>query len=483
MSTQNLLQLLSCDAHYATLLDQLAKACQGAIAIDAELKIAWISPAYRIMLQLDDDFDPIGLPLEQLLPTSQLPRVVQTGKPMFLDLMQISGRWCVVNRLPLRDHDDNVIGALGLIFHDDLEQLQPLFDKFARLRRRFEKENLLRTSRYALDDMIGESPQILQLKRQALRAAQLDTTLLLLGETGTGKELLAQGIHQASPRRDAPFVGINMAALPEPLAEAELFGTAAGAYTGADKKGRVGKIQLADGGTLFLDEIAEMPLAMQAKLLRVLQEREVEALGSNRLISVDVRVIAATSKNLAELVQQGEFRADLYYRLNVLPIDLPPLRQRTGDIPVLAQHLLLQIQKQTHLPPLALSQQAINWLESYHWPGNVRELRNRLERACVMAEGDQIYADDFGIQVSDTSLPTDPLTMSNLPQHTPSQHAPSQQTASAQTNRLQQQRQQSDFELIRQAIRQHNGNRTAAAKSLGISRATLYNRLKKAQTE
>lgn len=489
MSTQNLLQLLSCDAHYATLLDQLAKACQGAIAIDAELNIAWISPAYRVMLQLDKDFDPIGQPLEQILPTSQLPRVVQTGKPMFLDLMQISGRWCVVNRLPLRDQEDNVVGALGLIFHDDLEQLQPLFDKFARLRRRFEKENLLRTSRYALDDMIGESPQILQLKRQALRAAQLDTTLLLLGETGTGKELLAQGIHQASPRREASFVGINMAALPEPLAEAELFGTAAGAYTGADKKGRIGKIQLADAGTLFLDEIAEMPLPMQAKLLRVLQEREVEALGSNRLISVDVRVIAATSKNLAELVQLGEFRADLYYRLNVLPINLPPLRQRTGDIPVLAQHLLQQIQKQTHLPPLALSQQAINWLEGYHWPGNVRELRNRLERACVMAEGDQIYANDFGIQVSDTSLttevplPKNPLEQTNTTAKSDNPQQSPQQRTDAQTNRLQQQRQQSDFELIQKAIQKHNGNRTAAAKSLGISRATLYNRLKKSQTE
>jgi len=479
MTTKNLMRALfsdnqaffdsdafSDDRAFCALLEQLTHACEGSLVVDKKSCIVWISDAYRKLLDLPDTLDPTGMPVEQLLPSSQMPRVVQTGKPMFVDLMEINSHWCVVNRLPLRNESGELVGALGLIFHNDLDELQPLFDKFARLRRRFEKENLLRTSRYQLDDIIGESPQIQQMKRQAQRAAQLDTTLLLLGETGTGKELLAQGIHQASPRRNAPFVGINMAALPESLVEAELFGTAAGAYTGADQKGRIGKIQLADGGTLFLDEIAELPLGMQAKLLRVLQEREIEALGSNRLISVDVRIIAATSKNLAELVEQGLFRPDLYYRLHVLPIHLPPLRQRQGDINLLAQYLLQDIQTQTQLPKLALSDAALAWLNNFPWPGNVRELRNRLERACVMAEGERITAEDLGASDSLASRvdigashillkPSDPAT------------------------RFKVLRQKHDCTLLEAALQQHQGNRTAAAKSLGISRATFYNRLKK----
>ncbi|SKA12599.1 Transcriptional regulator containing PAS, AAA-type ATPase, and DNA-binding Fis domains [Oceanospirillum multiglobuliferum] len=470
MTTNKLSEFFSNQAHYGALLEQLTSACQGSMAIDADLKIIWISQAYRQLLALPESFDPIGMPVDQLLPHSQMPRVVQTGKPVFVDLMQINQRWCVVNRLPLRDQAGRVIGALGLIFHDDLDSLQPLFDKFARLRRQFEKENLLRVSRYALEDMMGQSPAIQQIKRQALRAAQLDTTLLLLGETGTGKELLAQGIHQASPRRNGPFVGINMAALPESLVEAELFGSSAGAYTGADRKGRIGKVQLADGGTLFLDEIAEMPLTMQAKLLRVLQEREVEALGSNQLIKVDVRIIAATAKDLFTQVQQGLFRADLYYRLNVLPIELPPLRQRQGDIPLLAQHLLKQIQKQTSLPALALSDEAIQWLEHYPWPGNIRELRNRLERACVMAEGAKISPQDLGSQdPMPVSLPdnqgisTEAFTHDANTLHTPAEHL------------FKSTRHALDSQQLQLLLLEFKGNRAATARHLGISRATLYN--------
>lgn len=486
MTPKNLMHLLSNDHASHILLEQLTNACQGSLVIDRQCRIVWISDAYRKLLDLPANLDPAGMPVEQLLPTSQMPRVVQTGKPMFVDLMEINNHWCVVNRLPLRNEAGEVVGALGLIFHNDLDELQPLFDKFARLRRRFEKENLLRTSRYQLDDIIGQSPQITQMKRQAQRAAQLDTTLLLLGETGTGKELLAQGIHQASPRRNAPFVGINMAALPEPLAEAELFGTAAGAYTGADRKGRIGKIQLADGGTLFLDEIAEMPLAMQAKLLRVLQEREVEALGSNRLISVDVRIIAATSKNLAELVEQGQFRADLYYRLHVLPIHLPPLRQRQGDIALLAQHLLQDIQRQTHLPELQLSESALGWLSDYHWPGNVRELRNRLERACVMAEGEQISPQDLGSDDPISALdPSAVLQSFASPATQVVSDASDLQndsvTAKPAPTDLKSLQQQHECQLLQEALNRHQGNRTAAAQSLGISRATFYNRLKRCQ--
>ena len=453
-------QLISDDPSHSHLMELLASLCQGAIAVDQDANIVWLSDAYRELMGLDANQPVVGEPVTSILPTSYMPRVVKSGKPTFVDLMQINGRWCVVTRLPLRNADNEILGAVGFVFYDDLDSIQPLFDKFARLRRKFEHEKLLRPSKYALADLIGESEQMRQLRRQAERAAQLDTTILLLGETGTGKELLAQGIHQASPRRQGPFVGINMAALPESLVEAELFGTAPGAYTGAGQRGRTGKVQLADGGTLFLDEIAEMPLAMQAKLLRVLQEREVEALGSNRLEKVDVRVIAATAKDMRQLVDKGEFRADLYYRLNVLPITLPPLRQRSSDIPQLSEHILRQIQHETQLPPLVLSASALQWLQQYAWPGNVRELRNRLERACVMAEGEQIEAADLGAQ---DDLPT-PL--------------PEQSSRPAS---LKNRQQKASCEAIFEAIDACHGNKTLAAKQLGIGRATLYEQLKKCQ--
>ncbi|MBY4677464.1 sigma-54 interaction domain-containing protein [Marinobacterium arenosum] len=443
------------------LFELLSGACQGAIVIDSRCKVAWISDAYRQLLSVSPDAAVLGRPVEELLPTSQLPRVVRSGKPMFADLMQLNERWCLVNRMPLRDEQGEVIGAIGLVFYQELDSLQPLFDKFARLRQQLESHNLIRSSKYALDDLIGESEVLKQLRRQALRAAQLDTTLLLLGETGTGKELLAQGIHNASPRCQGPFVGINMAALPESLVEAELFGAAPGAYTGIDKRGRQGKVQLANGGTLFLDEIAEMPLTMQAKLLRVLQEREVEALGSNRLEKVDVRVIAATAVDLKERVARKEFRADLYYRLNVLPIRLPPLRDRKEDISLISHHLLNRIQQQAQLPSLALSEQALHWLQQYPWPGNVRELHNRLERACVMAEGERIEPVDLGAY---DDLPAQPLG----------------QTPAGQSS-LAESRWQAECRTLQQAIDSCAGNKSRAARQLGISRATLYERLKRYQ--
>ncbi len=437
------------------LLTLLSSLCQGAIAIDQQCRIVWLSEQYREFLDLPSDAVLTGLTVEEILPTTQLPRVVKTGQPSFLDLMQINNRWCAVTRLPLKNPDGSVFGAIGFIFYDNLNNLQPLFDKFARLKKQLVSENLLRTSKYELDDLIGNSTPLLKIKRQALRAAQLDTTILLLGETGTGKELLAQGIHNASPRRDGPFVGINMAALPESLVESELFGAVAGAFTGASKSGRQGKIQLAAGGTLFLDEIADISAAIQAKLLRVLQEREVEALGSNRLEKVDVRIIAATSRNLKQLVDEGLFREDLYYRLNVLPLRLPALRDRQSDIPALCTHLLQKISQDSGLPALNLSNEAIDWLQQYQWPGNVRELHNRLERACVMAEQEVIYPDDLGAD--------------DIAQSTPF----------CADNHLTQSRDKAELQTLQQALQQCQHNKTRAAKQLGISRATLYNRIRR----
>jgi transcriptional regulator with PAS, ATPase and Fis domain len=224
-----------------------------------------------------------------------------------------------------------------------------------------------RRARYSLASFIGVSAAASEIKRQARRAAQLDATVLLAGETGSGKELLAHAIHNVSPRADKPFVSVNAAAIPETLLEAELFGAAPGAYTGAERKGRDGKFKLADGGTLFLDEVGDMALPLQAKLLRVLQEQEVEPLGANRLIRIDVRVIAATSLDLAARVADGRFRADLYYRLNVLQLAVPPLRARLDDLPLLTERLLDDISLRIGLP-LEIDDAALALLAAYPGP-------------------------------------------------------------------------------------------------------------------
>ncbi|OWW21637.1 hypothetical protein AYR66_21255 [Noviherbaspirillum denitrificans] len=289
--------------------------------------------------------------------------------------------------------------------------------------------------------------------------------MLLLGETGSGKELLAHGIHAASGRAGKPFVGINIAAVPESLLEAEFFGVAPGAYTGADRKGRDGKFKIADGGTLFLDEVGDMPLQVQAKLLRVLQEQEIEPLGSNTIIKVDVRVIAATSHDLKQLVADGKFRSDLYYRLNVLPIVLPPLRERLGDLDALCEHLLEQIATRTGMPQRELAPSARTFLASYSWPGNVRELRNALEQAGMLTDSISLTAEDFA-----TILPSNAVmhrSVETVPDNTPGQRIRPLGEAVSELEKS----------LIKSALDSTGGNKAQTARLLGISRATLYQKI------
>jgi transcriptional regulator with PAS, ATPase and Fis domain len=295
-------------------------------------------------------------------------------------------------------------------------------------------------------------------KRQARRAAQTDSTVLLLGETGTGKELLAHAIHAASARAGRPLVGVNLAAVPETLLEAEFFGVAPGAYTGADRKGREGKFKVADRGTLFLDEVGDMPLTLQAKLLRALQEQEIEALGSNKIVKVDVRVIAATSRDLRALVAEGRFREDLYYRLSVLPVRLPALRDRLSDLEVLAESLLESIAARTGLPQRELDASALAVLAAQPWPGNVRELRNALEQAAMLTDNARLTAADFAAVL-------------------PAPAAPAERRRANPLRPLPQLIAELERNSIQSALAATGGNKVSAAKLLGISRATLYEKL------
>jgi transcriptional regulator with PAS, ATPase and Fis domain len=296
---------------------------------------------------------------------------------------------------------------------------------------------------------------------------------LLLGETGTGKELLAHAIHAASPRARGPLVSVNIAAVPETLLEAEFFGVAPGAYTGAERRGREGKFKLADGGTLLLDEIGDMPLGLQAKLLRALQESEVEPLGSNRLEHVDVRVIAATSRDLGALVREGRFREDLYYRLNVLPLRVPPLRERASDIPALLEVLTEELALRNGLPHPEFTPQATALLSAQHWRGNVRELRNIIEQLLLRGEGG-VIDDDSVAQV----LQASGLSQIAVPVQTPMAAPPARSTdVQGLLRPLVEQVRELEVQAIAAALKTTAGNKVAAAKLLGMSRAKLYQRL------
>jgi len=320
-----------------------------------------------------------------------------------------------------------------------------------------ELENLRRRldQKFGLDNIVGESKQMKDVFAKVQRAAPVDSTCLILGESGTGKELVAQALHHNSPRKKGPFVAVNCAAVPATLVESELFGHVRGAFTGATDR-RVGRFEQADGGTLFIDEIGDFELGLQAKLLRVLETLTLTPVGGHEDRKVNVRVIAATSRDIRKMLEEGTFREDLYYRLNVVTIGLPPLRQRTDDIPILVEHFLKEISEQKHTAPRRISPEVMRRFEAYRWPGNVRELRNTLERMMVLAEGEVLTEKD---------LPEEMLGTSGGPG--PQKEMPSNLTMD-ELEKL----------AISKALEQCGGNRTHAAERLGISVRTLQRKLR-----
>jgi two-component system response regulator AtoC len=306
--------------------------------------------------------------------------------------------------------------------------------------------------------LVGESPAIRKIHQAISQVAVEKVTVLIAGETGTGKELVARAIHQQSLRKNSLFVAVNCAAIPSEMLESELFGHERGAFTGAVKE-RIGKFELADGGTLFLDEITEMPISLQAKLLRALQEGTIERLGSNRQLNVDMRVVAATNRDPMQAVKEGKLREDLYYRLNVFRIDLPPLRDRLSDIKILARHFLKKRN-------ISIDESVTDILESYTWPGNIRELENVLERAAIVCDGQSIKIQN---------LPADLLAKSsNEIQLTPSM---SNLATLNQSHSLPEAIQAVEIQLISEALKHSNGNKSRAAKLLNISERSLWYKL------
>ncbi len=472
-----------------SMFDTFAHTAMGMMVVDREHRIVWISDGYKRFLPAlgHEESDFVGRRVEEVVPNTLMAQVIDSGQPILVDLLTNQAGTFLVSRLPLRNEHGEILGAMGMVLLDHPETtMQPLIAKFSRLQRELEdaRQQLAaqRRPKYTVASFIGAGPAAMEVKRQARRVAQTDSTVLLLGETGTGKELLAHGIHAASSRAGRPFVGVNIAAVPDTLLEAEFFGVAAGAYTGADRKGRDGKFKLADGGTLFLDEIGDMPLALQAKLLRVLQEQEVEPLGSNQVQRVDVRIIAATSRDLPAMVAAGSFRADLYYRLNVLPIRLPALRERLGDIEALVEALADDIARRSGTPPKSLSPDALELLAVQSWPGNIRELRNVLEQATLMTDDLQLTVAHFkGAGLGAGAMPgAAGVASPSAPPLVTHAHAGAPSSigsALPSIKPLPQAIAELEIQAIRDALAATGGNKLAASRLLGISRATLYEKL------
>lgn len=373
------------------------------------------------------------------------------------------GTHVLVNTSPVFAGNE-IIGAISS--EQDVSKLVRLGDEL------FATTSQLRTledeiTKYAPTDdpfyrIKGNGPAISRAIRVARRVAATDATVLITGESGVGKELFAHAIHRASPRSKQPFVAINCGAIPAALFESELFGYQGGAFTGADRKGKPGKLELAHKGTLFLDEVGEMPLEMQVKLLRVLQERQFYRVGGTAPVQVDVRILAATNRDLEERVASGEFREDLFYRLNVVAVEIPPLRERVEDIPELVQLFTREIALQHGKPIPRFDPEVIVTLMNYSWPGNIRQLRNVIERLVILTEDDCIRREHLPSSVQVPRLDAE----STVPA----------QSLLARDNRA---GYESEPQLIQNALRTTYGNKAAAAKLLGISRGTLYNKLRK----
>lgn len=379
------------------------------------------------------------------------------------------------NMYPFKDGDGNIEGLVEISSHQNLDLNQT-------------KKILGMTTEYTFDSIIGKSAAITAAKEEAREYAVSPYNILIVGESGVGKEMFAQAIHNESPEKDGPFVAINCASLPENLIESELFGYVGGAFTGASKNGQIGKFELADGGTLFLDEVGELPLHFQAKLLRVLETRTVTRLGSTVTKSIDVRVIAATNRDLSKMIEEGFFREDLYYRLQILNIVIPPLRERKEDLLLLTDTFLANTAESGGTEPKHLSEEAKGFLIEYNWPGNVRELRNVVYRLSLLSKGEQITKTElqsamkgqvYRLDQKKTDIQNAAKTNEHNEKDTEKEDAAKSLSPQERLDKIRAEIDSSYIKLIQEALALTGGKKQKAADLLGIDRKTLYRMMKK----
>jgi PAS domain S-box-containing protein len=429
----------------------------GAMVTDADGYITHFNKPYGQFLGLNPE-EQIGKYCLDAIENSRMHIVAKTGRPEINQSHYIMGQNMVVQRIPIKK-DGKIIAVFGQVMFKDVRDVRKLAQKLSLLESKvklYEQELMnLRSTRYTLDSIIGKSKAMVSLKKEALNAATTRYPVLLTGESGTGKELFAQAIHHASPRKLHPFVRINCSAIPKDLIESELFGYEKGAFTGARSSGKPGKFELAHNGTVFLDEIGDLPLEMQPKLLRVLEEKEFERIGGTSFIRSNFRLIAATNQNLENMLAEGRFRKDLFYRLNVISLHIPPLRKRKVDVGVLSRYLLKQLTEEANLPEIDVDSEAEQVLKNYEWPGNVRELSNVLERTLSSFNGRTIRTLDLPFYLHRSSKKTD------------NHHYGTIKEAVVRA----------EIDAIRQALVETGYNKARAANMLGIHRTLLYKKI------
>ncbi len=443
---------------YKLVLDNIYN---GVVVVDANGYIIYFNKPYGQFLNVDPEAQ-IGKHVTDVIENTRMHIVLKTGKPEINVTQRIMGQDMVVQRIPIRKND-KIIAALGQVMFKDVSDIRKLAKKLCLLESKiklYEQELIsLRSTRYTFDSIVGASTTLINLKQVAQKAATTNFPILITGESGTGKEMFAQAIHNESERRTQPFVRINCAAIPRELLESELFGYEKGAFTGARSDGKLGKLELANNGTLFLDEIGDLPLEMQPKLLRVLEEKEFERVGGNTPVRSEFRIIAASNQNLEEMIHEGKFRKDLFYRLNVIRIHIPSLRDRREDIIPIAGYLLKRIASDLSLPEIRLEEEAKKAILKYEWPGNVRELSNVLERVVSSyIEGSTINLDDLPSHISSRQ----DKTFNNI-------HNGMLKDIHAIT----------EMEAIKNALIGARYNKSEAAKILGIHRTLLYKKMKR----
>ncbi len=476
----------------------------GIIAVDRQGRIININQKYATVLEIPAQ-EMLGKNIRDIIPITEMMEVMENGTTereliRFINTTNLNAgtkdQMTLLSRTPIKDPEGKIIGAVGYLrFYNQLREefykMDSLYVQMSAseddvfqvaaekavsslgerasevslvsmlsLQLKYYQEELKHIQAKEHPLVIGSAPAFQKVKGQALRIAKTSFSVLITGESGTGKEVIANLIHSASDRADKPLMTINCAAIPAELMESELFGYTKGAFTGASQSGKLGKIAAADGGSIFLDEIGDMPLPLQAKLLRVLENREIEPIGATRPQKVDVRFISATRRNLEQMVAEGTFREDLYFRINELRLQLPPLRERTEDIPALARHMLGQINNKYHTQ-ITMTETVLNTMKAYHWPGNIRELNNVIKGAYCMAEKGKIE-------------------VFNLPLHIIDRQKEAGVTSGAgDAQPLQEQLDCVERKLLLDALERNSYNLNLTARKLALSRSTLYKKLAK----
>lgn len=448
-------------------MQEFIEKLDGMAVLDQDGCYTYVSPGWEEYTGCSAQ-EALGRKVWDIIPESHASEVFRTGETVVSGLVMKNNMPAFTTYYPRFDKAGNVCGVMLFIIlrgRSGADDIQHHINTLTNQVEYYKKElSMERGAKYSLDNIVGQSAAIQELCEQIRLAARSSSTVLIEGETGSGKELIAHAIHTMSSRSSGNFVRVNCAAIPAELMESEFFGYAPGAFTGASKKGKIGRFALADGGSIFLDEVNLLPTVMQPKFLRVLQEREIDPVGGTEPLSVNVRVIAASNLDLERLVEQGEFRRDLFYRLNVIRLTAPPLRQRREDIPLLVDGFIYRLNRQLGMVVERINEEAIAYLMEYDWPGNVRELQNAVESAMNQVAGVVLQKKHFAPFFERIRI-----------------HRRVQEAVKRTGYNLATEKRQFEKQLIQEALKAAGGNRRETAELLGISRTMLYNKLEQYQ--